>query len=72
MKHRSLLSLSLSIAACAFFTGGSDAQQKDPDFSNVNDILQGNRTLLQITACKPSKVSTKQRAAALFDFGRTL
>jgi hypothetical protein len=48
MKNRSLFSLSLSIAACAFFTTRLQAQS-NPDFSNVNDILQGNRTLLQIT-----------------------
>src|SRR5690242_5655228 len=49
MKDRSLLSLSLAIAVCAFFAGPLQAQQKNPGFSNVNDILQGDRTLLQIT-----------------------
>ena len=58
MKHRFLLSLSLAIAACAFFTARSQAQQKDPDFSNVNDILHGNRTLLQITDLEVVSVGT--------------
>lgn len=48
VKHRSLIYLSLAIAACASFSAQSQAQEKNPDFSNVNDILQGNRTLLQV------------------------
>jgi hypothetical protein len=53
MKFRSLFSLLLAVAACAFFTTRVQAQSnQDPDFSNVNDILHGNRTLLQITDIK--------------------
>jgi len=62
MKHRSLLSLSFAIAACAFFAARSQAQQKDPDFSNVNDVLQGNRTLLQITDLQVAGVGTGNAA----------
>ena len=50
MKHRSLFSLLLVVAACALFATRLQAQSnQDPDFSNVNDILHGNRTLLQMT-----------------------
>jgi hypothetical protein len=48
MKHRSLFSLLLAVTACALFPARLQAQS-NPDFSNVNDILHGNRTLFQIT-----------------------
>jgi hypothetical protein len=39
----------LVVAACALFATRLQAQSnQDPDFSNVNDILHGNRTLLQL------------------------
>jgi len=48
MKRRSLLSLSLAIAACAFFPARSQAQQSNPDYSGVKDILGGRRFLLSV------------------------
>ena len=53
MKFRSLFSLLLAVAACAFFPGRLQAQSdQNSDFSNVNDILHGNRTLLKMTDIK--------------------
>jgi hypothetical protein len=50
VKYRSLFSLLLAVTACAFFTTPVQAQSdQTPDFSNVNDILHGNRTLLRMT-----------------------
>jgi hypothetical protein len=68
VKHRSLLSLSLTIAACAFFTARSEAQKNDPDFSNVNDILQGNRTLLQISDLQAAATLQNGANLTLYQF----
>jgi hypothetical protein len=50
MKRRSLFSVLLAVTACALFPARLQAQSnQDPDFSHVNDILHGNRTLLKMT-----------------------
>ena len=48
VKYTSLFSLLLAVTACALFATRVQAQSnQDPDFSNVNDIRHGDRTLLK-------------------------
>jgi hypothetical protein len=50
VKHRSLFSVCLAVTACALFATQLQAQSnQNPDFTNVDDILNGERTLLQVT-----------------------
>src|SRR5215469_13337749 len=57
----------MALLTCSLFTGQSNAQSQsttNPDFSNVNDILYGNRTLfsiqdLQIVSVQPDPLDNK-------------
>src|SRR5215469_5249300 len=57
----------MALLTCSLFTGQSNAQSQsttNPDFSNVNDILYGNRTLfsiqdLQVVSVQPDPSDPK-------------
>ena len=49
VKCLQLVSPLMALLTCSLFTGQSNAQSTtNPDFSNVDDILYGNRTLFSI------------------------
>ena len=65
MKCLQLVPSLMALLTCSLFTGQTNAQSTtNPDFSNVNDIMYGNRTLfsiqdLQIVSVQPDPSDNK-------------